>query len=161
MLTDWQTLLGSVCWLTASSRICMLTDWQFSRVCVLTVCLLIVPVNCICILFNSVSVTCALQRKEVNTSRFVFFFRVTFCTLWFLIDLSFRVAAKFPSFCSKRWKHHLGYYFVNSAKEMPTQSLKLLPLPEFLPSLLPLLGRTSLSRPVSEPPVSSVPHYGR
>lgn len=54
------------------------------------------------------SVACALQRKEVNTS---FFFRGTFCTLWFLIDLSFRVAAKFPSFYSKRWKHHLCVIF--------------------------------------------------
>lgn len=48
------------------------------------------------------------ERKETLT---FFFLRGTFCTLWFLIDLSFRVAAKSPPFCIRWWKHHLCIVF--------------------------------------------------
>lgn len=125
MLTDWLRrlcMVGSRCWLTDSGKIQMLTDWQTPvgsvcwwltdsiGVCILTVCFLIVAVNSICILL-SFCVCCMSPTKKGRKHSLFFFLRGTFCTLWFLIDLSFRVAAKSPPFCSKWWKHHLCIVF--------------------------------------------------
>lgn len=67
-----------------------------------------------------------------------------------------RSSQKISSFGRKR-RLNITFvcYFVNSVKEVPSQSLKLLPLPACIPPTLPLLGRISLLLSASEPSVSS------